>query len=97
MSSILLQGGTVIQLGQNDHLATIQSDVLVEGNRITAIGNDISVPSDCEVIDCTNKIISPGFIDTHRHTWETALKGLCEDLTCISYFAQSMSYIIQIY
>lgn len=43
------------------------------------------------MIDCTDKIVSPGLVDTHRHMWETALKGLCEDLTCVSYFAQSKS------
>jgi cytosine/adenosine deaminase-related metal-dependent hydrolase len=91
MTTILLRGGTVILHGENDTLSTMQADVLIEGTAISKIETSIVAPDGCEVIDCTNKIISPGFVDTHRHMWETALKGLCEDLLCVPYFAQSMS------
>ncbi len=88
-TNILLRGGTVVLHGDDDRLSSVRADVLVEGNAISKIEPSIAAPEGCDVIDCTDKIISPGFVDTHRHMWETALKGLCEDLTCVSYFAQS--------
>lgn len=89
MSTILLKGGRVIILGDNDQLSAIQSDALAEGNTISEIGRSIAAPPDCDIIDRTDKIVPPSFVDAHRHMWETALKGLCEDLTCVSYFARS--------
>ncbi|MCJ1231397.1 hypothetical protein MMC12_008074 [Toensbergia leucococca] len=50
--------------------------LLVTNNRITKIAPSIHPPSaDTKVIDCTHKILSPGFIDTHHHLWQTQLKG----------------------
>ena len=57
---------------------TKRADVLVEGERIVAVGPDIEA-SECEVIDARDTIVMPGFVDTHRHTWQTALRGICAD------------------
>jgi 5-methylthioadenosine/S-adenosylhomocysteine deaminase len=43
--------------------------IVVLGNKIQAMGADISIPADTRVID-TGGIIVPGFIDLHNHlTW----------------------------
>jgi imidazolonepropionase-like amidohydrolase/Tol biopolymer transport system component len=43
--------------------------VLVEGNKIVAVGKqgDVNVPADAKVIDVTGKSIMPGLIDAHAH------------------------------
>lgn len=41
--------------------------------------------SDTEKIDCTGKIISPGFIDTHRHVWQTVWRSLGADAFLAQY------------
>lgn len=41
--------------------------VVVDGNRITAIGKDVAVPADARRIDVSGKTIVPGFIDAHWH------------------------------
>ena len=41
--------------------------VVVDGNRIAAVGANISIPSDAKVIDVAGKTILPGFIDAHWH------------------------------
>ena len=51
-----------------------KADVLVDGKKIKAIGPSLSVGS-ADVIDGTGRIVMPGFIDTHHHQFETALRG----------------------
>ncbi len=58
----------------NARIITVNSDeviengsILVEGNRITALGTDIQIPSNAEVIDASGKTIMPGLIDVHAH------------------------------
>ncbi|HEY1130810.1 MAG TPA: amidohydrolase family protein [Roseateles sp.] len=41
--------------------------VLVDGNRIVAVGKDVAVPADAKRIDASGKTIVPGFIDAHWH------------------------------
>jgi imidazolonepropionase-like amidohydrolase len=41
--------------------------VLVEGNRITRVGRSVERPPGAQVIDLSDRTVSPGFIDTHVH------------------------------
>lgn len=59
--------------------------VLIEDDRIVAVGRDLD-GVDAEVIDADGGVIMPGFVDTHRHTWQTALRGICSDWTLLDYF-----------
>ena len=88
--SILLQGGTVLTHGANDHVLPIKADLLIEGNIITKIEGSIQPPSGAEIIDCTDKILSPGFIDTHHHLWQTLLKGRHANELLLDYFPTGM-------
>ena len=66
MSTQLLKNGTVVTCTLGMAGASIlKADVLVEGNTITKVGSNITV-SGAEVIDCTDKRITPGFVDAHR-------------------------------
>src|SRR5207247_9782043 len=53
----------------------IKADVLVEGKKIVAVGPNLHVGGAAE-IDARGKIVMPGFIDTHHHQFETALRSL---------------------
>ncbi len=59
--------------------------VLVEDDRIAAVGSDLG-ELDARTIDARGGVVMPGFIDTHRHTWQTALRGICSDWTLMDYF-----------
>jgi cytosine/adenosine deaminase-related metal-dependent hydrolase len=74
MSSILLQHGTALIHDEHGHVEALKSDVLITGNKIVKIEANIVADALTEVVDCTNKIICPGFIDTHHHVWQTQLK-----------------------
>jgi imidazolonepropionase-like amidohydrolase len=41
--------------------------MLVKGSKITAIGTDIEIPAGAEVLDLSEKTVSPGFVDIHHH------------------------------
>ncbi|MFJ4682643.1 amidohydrolase family protein [Streptomyces sp. NPDC088789] len=55
-----------------------RADVLVTGDRITAVGPDLSAPG-AETVDARGMIALPGLIDTHMHAWQTPLKGKYAD------------------
>ena len=51
-----------------------QADVLVDGKKIVAVGPNIDARG-AGVIDARGRIVMPGFIDTHHHQFETALRS----------------------
>jgi 5-methylthioadenosine/S-adenosylhomocysteine deaminase len=56
----------------------VQADVLVEGKKIVAVGANIGADA-AAVIDAHGRIVMPGFIDTHHHQFETALRSFLAD------------------
>ncbi|KAF5023092.1 hypothetical protein F66182_4849 [Fusarium sp. NRRL 66182] len=85
MGYLLLQGGTVLIHGQDDKVSAIKTDILIENDRIARIGKDLVPLEDADIIDCTDKLISPGFVDTHHHMWQAPLKGLFADCSFSHY------------
>ena len=81
---MLIRGGIV--LTQDPTLGELpNADILVEGDRIKAIGPNLSADG-AKVIDANGDIVIPGFIDTHRHTWETSIRTCAPDFALITYF-----------
>ncbi|WP_424527985.1 amidohydrolase family protein [Sphaerisporangium viridialbum] len=82
---VVLRGGTVLPM---DDLRTVLTgtDVLVVGDRIAAVGPGLPVPEGTAEIDATDGIVMPGMIDTHRHMWQTAMRGYGADWTLTQYF-----------
>ncbi len=62
-------------------------DVLVEGNRIADVRPSIELGSgEAEIIDGTGRIVIPGLINAHMHTWQTGLRGFAANWTLLEYF-----------
>lgn len=73
---ILIRGGCVLTLGARTPNHP-DADVLVEDGVITDIGTGLR-GRDATVVDATNCIVMPGFIDTHRHLWKSLFRNLGE-------------------
>lgn len=41
--------------------------VVVQGNKIVALGQNVDIPKDAVLLDLSDKTVLPGFIDTHTH------------------------------
>ncbi len=61
-------------------------DVLVRGDTIEAVGPSLEVPEGTLEIDASGGILTPGFVDSHRHMWQTALRGYGGDWALSQYF-----------
>jgi cytosine/adenosine deaminase-related metal-dependent hydrolase len=75
-ATVLTMDGGIIENG----------DVLVTGDTITAVGLGLTVPDGTVQVDAAGGILMPGMVDTHRHMWQTALRGLGADWTLTQYF-----------
>jgi len=84
MRRLLVQNATVITMDrQQGDLRP--GDVLIEGDRITAVGRQIHAP-DAEVFDGSAFILIPGLINAHMHTWQTGLRAVSSNWTLLEYF-----------
>ncbi|MDT0275374.1 amidohydrolase family protein [Blastococcus goldschmidtiae] len=82
---VVLRNGTVLTM--DDTCTVLEgADVLVVGDRIAAVGPALEVPEGTQEIDARGGIVMPGMIDTHRHMWQTAMRGYGADWTLTQYF-----------
>jgi cytosine/adenosine deaminase-related metal-dependent hydrolase len=72
----VIKGGAVMTMDGGEFP---EADVVVEGKKIVAVGPNAGAGFGGEVIDATGRIVMPGFIDTHHHQFETALRSFLAD------------------
>jgi cytosine/adenosine deaminase-related metal-dependent hydrolase len=82
---ILFRNGTVLSMDPSIGVLD-GGDVLVRGERIEQVGRALAAPADAVVVDATGGILMPGMVDTHRHMWQSAQRGLGADWTLSQYF-----------
>ncbi|KAG0076711.1 hypothetical protein BGZ90_008311, partial [Linnemannia elongata] len=83
-SSILLKGATIIAYDdKKNELDIIRGgSLLIIDDRIADVGMKLTtpIPRGTEVVDVTNSIITPGFVDTHKHSWQHIYQTLAPDI-----------------
>jgi cytosine/adenosine deaminase-related metal-dependent hydrolase len=89
-AATLFTNGTIIAFENASNSLNIirNGSVLVENDRITAVvpaSYTGALPSDTEIINLAGDILSPGMVDTHRHTWQYVYKNLGTNMTFIDY------------
>ncbi|MGW0085047.1 amidohydrolase family protein [Streptomyces sp. NPDC003393] len=82
---VVLRGGTLLPMDRERRVLT-DTDVLVVDDRIAAVGPQLDVPEGTFEIDAADGIVMPGMIDTHRHMWQTVMRGYGADWTLTQYF-----------
>ena len=75
-SKILLSGGCVLTLGEKTSNFT-EADVLIDEGVVAEVGPGLRA-RDAELVDATDTIVMPGFVDTHRHAWSSLFRNLGE-------------------
>jgi hypothetical protein len=88
----LIRGGYVLTLdpvlGDRPN-----ADVLIDGDKIADVGSGLTVGPNANIIDARHRIVMPGFVDTHRHTWQTPVRGVLPSCTLDQYFAGMLDNI----
>jgi 5-methylthioadenosine/S-adenosylhomocysteine deaminase len=82
---LVFRGGTVLTM-DDSHRVLPRADVLVSGEQVTAVGENLAVPEGTLEIDASGGIVMPGMVDTHRHMWQTAMRAYGADWTLTQYF-----------
>jgi len=82
---VVFRNATVLTM-DDSHTIVTGADVLVVGERIAGVGPSLQVPDGTAEIEASGGILMPGMIDTHRHMWQTAMRGYGADWTLTQYF-----------
>ncbi|KAM0421450.1 hypothetical protein ACHAPT_010804 [Fusarium lateritium] len=89
---ILIKGTTAITLSDDEEILE-NCDILIQGDRITAVGQHLAQPEGPtgHVIDGTDSIVIPGFVDGHHHMWQQILRGVATDWSLLDYMISMRS------
>jgi cytosine/adenosine deaminase-related metal-dependent hydrolase len=79
--STWIRNGLVVTLDSEDHIYEGYDLLLIDG-KITEIGQDLAAAAANadKVIDATDKLVMPGLLNAHLHSYDGFMKGLWEDL-----------------
>src|SRR5215469_1608753 len=85
---IVFRNATVLTMDDAHHVLH-GADLLILGDGIIDARPSLEVPEGTAEIDATGGIVMPGMIDTHRHMWQTAMRGYGADWTLTQYFVRN--------
>lgn len=78
-----IRGGTVIPVETSVPDLPL-GDLVVEDGRIAYVGPPVAI-DDAQVIEAADFIVLPGFVDAHRHTWQSAVRHRMGDADLLRY------------
>jgi len=83
MENILIKNGTIITMDRNKRIIK-KGSVLIGEDKILDIGETSYLKKEYKIdveINADNKVVLPGFINAHAHTWFNLFRNLKENLT----------------
>ena len=60
----------------SDRPALSGVDMRIDSGKVNRIGVGLAVPEDYRIIDCSNLVVVPGFVNTHHHFFQTLTRNL---------------------
>jgi cytosine/adenosine deaminase-related metal-dependent hydrolase len=88
VANVIIRNGSVVTMDE-DLGVLARADVHVVDGEIVAVAPDLEVGG-AEEIDATHAVVAPGFVDTHRHLWETVMRGTLSTCSLGGYFGRVM-------
>lgn len=92
MSRTIIRNGTVLSMDAAI-VGGESVDILIEDGRIVDVGRGLAVEA-ADVIDATGMIVMPGFVDSHRHTYQSLIKGVLPACTLTEFMAQILGAVV---
>lgn len=87
---ILIKGATIISM--DDAVGNIEKgDILIDGTKIEAIGQNLSVAG-ATIINAEGMIAIPGFVDAHRHAWQGSLRRLMPNVQNLTDYVSDIHF-----
>ncbi|NUP80446.1 MAG: amidohydrolase family protein [Nonomuraea sp.] len=96
MTTLLIKNGTVIDT-EPQPVVLGRADIRVEDGVIAEVGPGLPDVPGAEVIDATGRIVLPGFVDTHRHTWQAGIRAVAPDVTFDGYLRRVLNELAPAY
>jgi imidazolonepropionase-like amidohydrolase len=78
---VVIRNATILTVS---HGTLQNSDILIRGGKIAAVGQNLSAPNNARVVDATGKYVMPGIIDCHSHTMIDAVNELTYSVTSMA-------------
>jgi cytosine/adenosine deaminase-related metal-dependent hydrolase len=85
LKSTILRGGWVLRFDSSKKATFALLDVLIEGETIAKVDSCIIAEPGTEIIDATGQIVCPGFVDTHRHLFQSHIRTAVANQTLLEY------------
>ncbi|QYR23346.1 5'-deoxyadenosine deaminase [Paenibacillus sp. sptzw28] len=84
MSSTLLRNATIVTMNDRDDIAT--GDVLIRDDKIVSVGGTITdYAADTKIVEAKDKLLLPGFVQTHIHLCQTLFRGRADDMALMDW------------
>lgn len=82
MDDILIHSAYLVTMEGEGAGIIMDGAVAIKGNKITAVGKSDELRREHKAqreIDAKGKVVMPGLINAHSHTWEGAIRGVAQD------------------
>lgn len=80
---------TILTMDQEDNYYA-SGTIVVEDGRISDIGHGSDTEPRGKVIDMNNKIVLPGFVNTHTHSPSPLFRGVADDLSLMDWLKKAL-------
>lgn len=89
---MIIRGGHVVTM-DSDVEGGQGVDLLIDDGRIVRVAKGIEAEG-AEVIDARGTVVMPGFIDSHRHSYQSLVKGILPSCTLTEFMSRILGTIV---